>query len=243
MSYVLADLITDVRDELGCVSPGELTDDQITSAIDCASKTYSKFQPDLEDIQVTVPTSGILAAPADCVIVFATSYSQRATSAAVVGGGGFLGFGYAGSAIGYGVDNRSVPVNIYDVDKSAMDVWYAEYVSSRSADNYPLEVRLIGANFEFSPAPSTTQADIWLRIGKCHTSVTFPDRHLEILKDGATWRAGRILALRRHKFTKINFGGQTMDLRDPTGLLKYFDDQWKRWKMSLGMFRHVQMIG
>ena len=241
MAFVLANLITDIRDELGCIPECELTDEQITSAINCALRVYSKAHPNLRDDQVTVPESGILAAADDVLIIFATSYSHRASFNNGGTGGDFLGFGFAGSTLGLHGNSISSGINDFDINARAMEIWYSEYISDRSSENVPLEVRLIGSNFEFSPAPSTPEEGVWLRLGVLQTEATFPNRHYEILKDGASNRAGRTLALTRHKFTETDFGGQKMSFRDSTPLLKHFNDEWKEWKRALGQSRHTRV--
>ncbi len=243
MSYVLADLITAIRDELGCVSTSELSDAQITSAIDCASRVYSKANPLLENIQVTVPESGMVTAADDVVIIMASSYSHRASNNFASHGGDLLGFGYSGSpgsSLGAGSNDT---VSAIDINKRAMDIWYNEYVSDRASDMVPLEVRLVGAVYEFNPAPSTPEEGVFLRVGKLHTFETFPNRHYEVLKEGAAWRAGRMLALSRHKFISTDIGGQKMNFRNTDNLLKYFDEKWKSWMAALGQMRHIELAG
>lgn len=241
MAFVVEELITDIRGELGCVPTCELTDEQITSAIDCTVRVYSKAQPNLRDEQVTVPVSGILGAASDVVLIFATSYSHRSSFTNGGAGGDFLGFGFSGSTLGLHGNSISSGINDFDINARAMEIWYSEYISNRSSENVPIEVRLIGSNYEFNPAPSSPEEGVWLRLGVLQTASTFPNQHYEILKDGATNRAGRTLALARHKFKETGFGDQKMIFRDPTSLLKHFNDEWKEWKRALGQARHTRV--
>lgn len=234
MPFILAELISEIRDDLGCVSVTEVPDSTIANAIDSALCKYSAHHPLIEDIQVTVDTDGLVAAAADVLMIIADSWSSRVTEGIDIDN--LLGFestrDFVATFSGYGTN---------DLRELSVDAYLNEIEAERAARNLPAHVRLVGATYEFLPSP-TEQRTAYLRVGKKHTATTFPDRHIEYLRQGAFARSLRALALRRHKFNSINVGGEKLAFRDTTSLMKLSIEMWREFIKSLGPMRHTQVV-
>lgn len=231
MSLDRADMRTCLREELGCPSTTDLSDVMLDKSIDAALAKYSKFHPRIEDITVTVTTSGIVPADEDIVAIIADSWGSRITEGIDIDN--LLGFestrDFVATFSGFGTN---------DIRELGMDAYLNEYEIERAADNLPAEVRLNGNQYEFMPTP-TEQTVVSLRVGRLHTDATFPNRHRDELFQGAFARSLRSLALRRFKFDSVNIGGENLSLRSPGPLLELSNRLWSEFIRSLGVQRHA----
>lgn len=225
-------LASDIREELGCPSTMDLTTGALDGAINHAMRTYSKYVPFLKDISVTVPTNGLVKADDDVVIIIATSWSTR-SSDVTFDVGTVFGFGP-------GTFSQQASQSFFELAKLNMDIFLGEYVTEQIGTSIPHEVQLSGDYYEFLPTPTSPEPAM-LRVGILQTDATFPNRHYEVLKKGAAALAAKRLALRRHKFSSVNIGGESLNLSGPQTLMDVYNKEWGEFIRDLGPLRKTLM--
>ena len=236
MSFDRAELICEIRTELGCASIVDLSDKAIEIAIDAALLAYSKAIPVLEDIELTVPPiTGLLDAANDVLTIVSDTWTNREipelTGLSILGPPYAEAFGIS-YAEGYGYGN--IRNMAFGQNLNMIEMTHAQHA-------FPATVLLRGGKYEFLPAPEKPRT-VWLRVGKKQTDATFPDRDLDILREGAVARAMRTLALRRYKYTSIKIGSESLNLRDPNPMIQEADKMWRKFLNTLGPLRSVRIV-